>query len=359
MENETIQADVFAAGADGVNTYRIPSLVTGPGGVLLAFCEARKESCGDASPTDLVLKRSTDGGASWGEKITVLAGAGSEAIMNPCPVVAGETVLLACLNAHRDGKGRHRQLLLRSEDAGLTWSGPADLAGEIAGGDETFVPGPGVGILTKAGRLVIPGYTNLYNAERVREDSRSRALLSDDGGHSWRLGAPVGYGMTNESQAVELADGSLVINCRVQKSFPDHPGCRVVAVSRDGGETWSEPFLAHELNESPCQAGFIRFAGADGRPRLVFSNPDSSPGTGSTAERRTRMTVRVSFDEGRSWPVKRLVHAGPTAYSCPAALPGDRLALLYECGEQWRHEKIRLAILPLSRLEPGAGPESF
>jgi len=350
MSGDFEQVDVFIGGEDGVHTYRIPSLITAPGGTLLAFCEARKVSTSDASPTDMVLKRSTDGGRSWLPLQILVRGEGTEAIMNPCPVVDGNTVYLCCMNAHSKAHRRHRHLWLCSEDDGRTWSAPEVLDERIAGYDDTFVPGPGASLRMRSGRLVVPGYTNVIDENDNRPVSHSRVLYSDDKGLSWRLGQPVDSATSNESQVVELEDGTLLINWREQNHLDRsaHRGCRGTAVSRDGGETWSAPVFVEALNEAPCQAGFIRYSWAEdgGKSRLLFSNPDARPGI----EERTKMTMRVSCDEGQSWPVKRLVNAGPSVYSCPSRLPDGDIGLLYECGEEWRYERIRFARFTLGWL---------
>jgi sialidase-1 len=354
MHDPLDPTDVFVGGTDGVHTYRIPSLVTAPDGSLLALCEARKVSTGDATPTDMVAKRSMDGGRTWLPMQRVLAGVDAEAIMNPCPVVDGPVVRLVCINAHKTDRGRHRQVLMCSHDSGRNWSPPVDLTDAIRDGDDTFVPGPGVSIATRSGRLVVPGYTNAYAADRTRTASHSRAMVSDDHGATWRLGRHVDYAMSNESQVVELHDGALLLNFRIQKSDGDHPGCRGSAVSRDGGATWAPSVLVPALNEAPCQAGFIRWPAGDreSRDRLVFSNPDARPGPDGGA--RTRMTVRISGDGGRTWPVARLVYAGPSVYSCPTVLPDGDIGLLYECGLTSRYERIRFARLPQGWLTAAA-----
>lgn len=352
MPTEFEQIDVFTGGADGVHTYRIPSLIVAPGGALLAFCEARKVASSDASPTDLVVKRSLDLGLTWEPTQIVVRGQDTEAIMNPCPVSDGGVVQLFCMNAHKTEHGRHRKLLVQSSDDGRTWSEPVDITEAVG---DAFVSGPGVGIRLRNGRLLIPGYANTYTKDRTRTASHTCAAFSDDHGSTWCLGKPVAYEMSNESQAVELSDGTVLVNFRIQKSDTEHPGCRGTASSIDGGETWSEPKLARSLNEAPCQAGLVRWGSSTSETsdRLLFSNPDSRPGPDGKA--RTRMTVRLSDDGGKTWPVARLIHAGPTAYSCPAVLPDGTIALLYECGEAWRYERIRLARFSPTWIDARAG----
>ena len=125
-----LQTDVFAAGESSVHTYRIPAIVTSLKGTLLAFAEARKQSSGDQTPTDLVLKRSLDKGKNWQPMQVVVKGKDQEAIMNPTPVIdrTNGAILLLCnlfpdiFTQYKPGSGR--QLVLRSNDDGMTWSPP-------------------------------------------------------------------------------------------------------------------------------------------------------------------------------------------------------------------------------------------
>jgi sialidase-1 len=121
---------------------------------------------------------------------------------------------------------------------------------------------------------------------------------------------------------VELADGRLMLNMRTPRGH----GCRMVATSSDGGETWSEARDDPALIEPGCQASFIRWtseAAGDDRDRLLFANPAS-------ADQRTDMTVRLSFDEGQTWPVARRLAGDYCSYSCMAALPDGTAGILYE-----------------------------
>ncbi len=61
--------------------------------------------------------------------------------------------------------------------------------------------------------------------------------------------------------------------------------------------------------------------------------------------------MRVSLDDGRTWPVARTLHEGPAAYSCLAVLADKSIGCLYECGRTNAYEKISFARFPLAGLE--------
>ena len=347
---DTTIRNVLTAGEGGVHTYRIPAVVLSPRGHVLVFAEARKESISDASPTDMVLRRSTDGGLTWLPVQTLARGVGTDAIMNPVALTDRRTgrVLLMYCQTNRKERGEHRRhFLISSKDDGLTWSKPTEMGSSIRGYDDTFVPGPGCGIQTSSGRLVVPGYTSEDLPDfKTEKGMHARVIYSDDGGSSWQMGAAVDI-HSNESQVVELQDGRLMLNMRQAMG----EGCRAVAVSNNGGAGWGPVRYDRQLNETPCQASILRhsLAAADGKNMLLFANPDNA-GQAFGATDRTRMTVRISFDEGLSWPVKKLIHAGPSSYSGLVRFPDGDVGLVFEGGEQHRREWIRFARMPLSWL---------
>jgi sialidase-1 len=122
----------------------------------------------------------------------------------------------------------------------------------------------------------------------------------------------------------ELGDGTLMLNMRSYHG----KNRRAVALSHDRGATWSELHLDNALIEPVCQASLIRTR----KGLLVFSNPADT--------KRTQMTVRISRDEGKTWPIAKLVYAGPAAYSSLVELRGGRIGLLYERGEKNAYERI-------------------
>src|SRR4051794_5806485 len=163
-----VQLDVFVNSKEGYHTFRIPALIVTPKGTLLAFCEGRKNGRGDSGDVDLVLKRSTDGGRSW-SRLTVVADDGGNTVGNPCPAAGrktGPVWLLLTHNLGKDtertirdgtGKGTRRVWVTKSDDDGVSWSKPIDVTKDVKDAKWTwYATGPGVGIQTSSGRLVIP-----------------------------------------------------------------------------------------------------------------------------------------------------------------------------------------------------------
>ncbi|MBW3542786.1 MAG: glycoside hydrolase, partial [Planctomycetes bacterium] len=326
---------------DGYHTFRIPALLTTKAGTLLAFCEGRTTGRGDHGDIDLVLRRSSDGGQSWGPLELVYEEGDTKKITigNPCPVVdqGAGTIWLPFCRDNRD------VLVTHSEDDGRTWSPPRDITADVKRKHwGWYATGPGVGIQLERGehrgRLVIP--CDHREPLEGRDPTVSHVFFSDDGGKSWRLGGSTEL-HTNECQVVELSDGRLLLNMRNywgrDAGRQDRDKMRAISYSADGGETWSPLEFDATLVEPICQASLITLPVRGSKaPLLVFSNP-ASP------SRRHRLTVRISEDEGETWPHSRLLHEGPSAYSCLAALPGGEIGCLYEGGENDAYEKIIFA----------------
>lgn len=332
------QVEVFESGKDGYHTYRIPALIATRKGTLLAFCEGRRNGRGDSGDIDLLLKRSEDGGSTWPAP-QVVADFGGDTIGNPAPVVDRKTGIVWLLLTRNNGAEHLKEIIAgkstgtrtvwvtHSKDDGRTWATPVEITRDVKRSDWTwYATGPGNGIQTRKGRMVIP--CDHYAAGTL--ERHSHVIFSDDHGASWKLGG-VAEDKTNESAVAELSDGRLLLNMRSLHE----KNRRAVARSSDGGITWSGVTLDEGLIEPVCQASLIS---AGGR-KLVFSNPAST--------KRENMTVRVSRDDGASWAASRVIHAGPSAYSSLAIIGRGMVGLLYERGETQPYERITLARLPL------------
>ncbi|MFY0687180.1 MAG: exo-alpha-sialidase [Cyclobacteriaceae bacterium] len=340
------------------NNHRIPSLIVTKSGTLLAFSEGREG--GDTGNIDILLKRSSDNGVTWGEQIIVWNDA-TNSCGNPCPVVDQRTGRISLLMTWNLGSDHESDIIRKqseqtrvpyisySDDDGLTWSAPKSLLASSKNSEwGWYATGPGVGIQIEngpySGRLIIPANHSYDLPENQQMDGfgyGAHVLLSDDGGANWSMSEPIRPAV-NESQVVELSDGSLLMNMRSynQKSS------RAVSLSHDGGETWSEIVHDPQLVESVCQGSIIGIGQFE--RSYLFANPAVPVG-------RTHMTIKYSKDECKSWPNAKLVYAGPSAYSSLTMLPNGRIGLLFEAGVNNPYEQLVFVSLEVAELfTPGA-----
>jgi len=330
---------LWQAGDDGYHTYRIPSLLVTPKGTVLAFCEGRKNSRADSGEIHLLLKRSSDGGNTWSPAEIVWQD-GPNTCGNPCPVVDEETGTIWLLLTHNIGSDHARDITVgkgtgtrtvwvtHSLDDGLTWAAPTDITATTKKPDWTwYATGPGVGIQKRLGphrgRLVIP-----CDHKLDAQNYFSHVIYSDDHGKTWQIGGIVPQPRFNECQVIELTDGRLLLNMRnfIDKKQKPRPNLyRGIAYSSDGGETWTEGKPDMALPEPICQGSIIRCRPASeaDKPWVLHSNPASHT-------RRHNFTIRLSKDDGKTWPVSKSMYPGSAAYSCLAAFSDGTFACLYE-----------------------------
>lgn len=337
------QIDLWRSGEGAYDTYRIPALCVTKQGSILAFCEGRRDTRSDTGKIDLMIRRSTDNGETWSEQELVRAD-GEHTCGNPAPVVdqeRGTIFLLMTWNrgddhereiVNSESKDTRRVFVLSSDDDGLSWSDAGEITSDVKHDNWTwYATGPVGGIqMTKgnyAGRLVIP-------CDHIVAGTRqgfSHVIYSDDHGATWQLGGTCEYG--NESTVVELSDGRLLLNMR---NYDRSQKTRLVAYSKDGGETWDSEQHDKALIEPICQASLRRYK--DGM--ILFSNP-------AHQEQRLNMTLRLSLDDASTWALEQSIYAGASAYSDLAVCPDGKIACLYECGNEHPYERITLALFDL------------
>ena len=342
---------LFQAGSGGYPLYRIPGIIVTQNGVLLMYCEARRRLDGDWGTIDLFLRRSTDGGETWSapQQMNCLA----ERIPRN-PAVAGQpfahpqdqTFNNPVAIADRQPGVMHflfcaeymRGFYLRSLDDGLTWGQPGEITSAV---DElrpqynwrVMAIGPGHGIQHSSGRLLAPIWLSTAEGEHGHRPSVAATIYSDDGGESWHAGEIFAWdepGQVNPSEAVlvELADGRVMANLRTESAHQR----RLVAVSPDGARHWSHPTPDPALFEPVCCAGLARL----GAHSLIFTNPDSqhkpSPDPNRPELNRHTLTLRLSYDEGQTWPVSKVIDPGLAGYSDLAVDSQGRIYCAYERG---------------------------
>jgi sialidase-1 len=352
-------ADVFVAGKDGFPSIRIPSVVVSKGGAVLAFAEGRAMAA-DQANNKIILKRSLDGGKTWGAQ-QIIADDGKNCLNNPCAVVDEKTGRIIVMfqsypfgYSERDGKIQPgldgpaivRNGVIHSDDDGLTWSRMVDVTRTTKHAERVTImaSGPGIGIQLKhgphAGRILIPFNEGPFGHWNVL------AVLSDDGGEHWQVGEPAPGGcvtnasgkivsLVNEVQMVELSDGMVMLNSRKWGGSP----VRKIAVSLDGGVTWSKIEEMPALHDPGCMASIIHGETKTGRSVLLYSGPDST--------KRENGTIHLSRDDGRTWPVKKVLFPGSFAYSVLTQLPNGEIGCLFETDDA---NRIVFARFPLEWL---------
>ena len=343
--------DLFKAGQDGYKIFRIPGIIVTAKGTVLAYCEARKTGS-DWGEIDILLRRSSDGGATWGHAARV-AEMPAGAKRNPvAPKKAGGGEAGITLNnpvaiADRDGPVHllycmeyARCFYRRSDDDGVTFSAPVEITSAFepmrAAHDwKVIATGPGHGIQMHSGRLLVPVWISLGTGSNGHGDSRVATIYSDDAGKTWKGGevlpAQDNVQSPNETAAAQLSDGPVMLNIR-------HPGTpplfRGVSTSATGIGEWTPIRFDQALPEPVCMGSLISLGGK----KLLFSNPHNA-----TNRERKNLTLKLSGDDGATWPVSRTLEAGPSAYSDLAAGPDGTIYCFYERGEKGPYERLTLA----------------
>lgn len=368
------QQVLFKAPQDpGYACFRIPAIVKTPKGTLLAFAEGRVLNCGDAAEIDIVLKRSTDGGRTWGPLQVVNEGAG-DTHGNPAPIVDRETGRIVLAETYNTGRTDSASCavpcdrtphLQYSDDDGLTWSAPRGLGDQVRPADwnSWYATGPVHGIQltrgTYAGRLVFGVNAESWADNRVTAN-HAALVISDDGGESWRIGAkdtwPIARDGTFRQKPSELTltereDGSVFVSGREQDGTD--LGHRTQAVSRDGGTSFASPFRAvPDLYMPQVQGSVLRLG-----DRMLLAGP-------ADPDRRRTMEIRSSYDDGTAWEsVDRgtVVTTDWSGYSDMARIDDGggtaTVGLLYEGGAVDARDEIRFARFTEDWLRPRRDPD--
>ncbi|MCA9130219.1 MAG: exo-alpha-sialidase [Planctomycetales bacterium] len=370
---QTTSVAVFENGSDGYKIFRIPSIIRTASGDLLAFCEARQG--GDASEIDLVAKRSSDGGSSW-QTLQVVCSHESFRQLLPSGAVditvGNATPVVDLLDPVFPGRiwlpftlENDRVFVIFSDDEGRSWSDSREITAEVKREQwGWYATGPVQGIQLLRGkyrgRLVVPADHRIGMDGADRGDEGAQAMLSDDHGMTWRLGAvDDNYSddlHANETTVVELNDGRLYFNTRDQNGAA--PGTRGIAYSHDGGESfarssvdgyqWFEP--APSLLDPPVvQCALLRAASVldgDGDNLILFSGPDES---GPSGPGRSDLRIRFSTDETQTWQDGPLIHVGPAAYSGMVRLAAGEYGVLFEAGDQQQSRCDRISFTRFTR----------
>ena len=349
--------DVFIAGEEnafGLNDqpyaqFREQNVTVTSSGKIVVVVQGRNASgWSDRSGQDLLCKISDDNGQSWSYPI-LMDNQGEKSICPNASVYNAETGRIWSLysvfqwpftkpESRKTWEGlKNREYIIYSDDDGYTWSDPREITHIVKTDSVTQVFGSGEGIQLKTGdrkgRLVVPG------GDFVPPNKRVFAWYSDDHGETWMSSEVVPNPHERltpcENSIVELADGTLLMNERNQGL-----GQRWQSLSTNGGETWSpfEPVM--DLPSISCNASVIRvnyegkdillYAGPVGQDPEVRNGTDYDGYKFKPGEKRSNGVVFVSYDNGKTWPFRKLVVPEQFAYSSLIQLPGGTIGLFYE-----------------------------
>jgi sialidase-1 len=343
---------LFKARTGGYWNYRVPSILCTSSGVILATAEARRGRGGDWDGNDVVLRRSLDGGLTWERARTIVRcdDYGPGPISNLVLIDDASAGTVRALYCHNYA----RVYTMRSSDDGLTFSEPREITASLLPFREAYpwrviATGPGHGIQLQRsghrGRLIVPVWmsdgsgTEFGPGKLGHRPSAVASIYSDDHRQTWQCGELVARTddrVVNPSETVpvELSDGRVLFNIRSESP----PNRRLIATSSDGAHDWSALRFDEALREPVCMASILRLEHqATAQDAILFANPDNLeneliPVGGHLAHDRKRLTVKLSTDDCRTWPISRVLEPGPSGYSDLAETLDGTILCIYECG---------------------------
>ena len=355
--NGQTQVPVFVSGQEGHQSYRIPAIIRLTNGDLLAIAEGRVRNAGDFGDINLVMKRSTDKGKTWDALVTLVDNDSLQA-GNPAPVVdsfdprhtAGRIfVFYNTGNNHegevRKGLGLREVWYITSADNGHTWSTPINITTQVhrpkqphinpaynfAEDWRSYANTPGHALQISSGkyrgRIFVPANHSAGDSDPNFHDYAAHGFFTDDHGSTFHLGETVNIPGSNESTAADLSDGSVMMNIRDQSGVGR---ARIVALSSSGGQQWDTAYLDPRLPDPVCQGSILAIGKKKNRNILAFCNA-------ADTVQRDNLTLRISFDEGKSWKINRVIDKAPqgkerdhAAYSDIVSLGKKQIGVLYE-----------------------------
>jgi len=326
--HDSYRSLVFNKGDFDSQFYRIPGIVTLPDGTLVAVADKRINSLNDLpGDIDVVCRRSTDGGRTWGDYITVAEHDSFGGYGDPAIVRDRRSGDILVISLHGQGLWRETPgeiCVSRSRDGGLTWEAPANINPQILTVDpagkqpikcNSAFASSGAALQLKNGRIMFV----LVTRQAGVDGFPCYAIYSDDGGRTWRASDNPATLNGDESKVAQLPDGTVMMSIRNRFS-----GNRKFSISKDNGRTWIEqPIDFADLHDVACNGDFLSVK-RGGKDYLLQSLP--------AGPWRDNITIYASEDGGRTWPHSYLVSAGPGAYSAMAVMDDGSIGILTEEG---------------------------
>ncbi|TXJ23548.1 MAG: exo-alpha-sialidase [Chitinophagaceae bacterium] len=345
---------VFISGTEGHKSYRIPAIIGLPNGDLLAFAEGRVHGAGDFGDINIVMKRSSDKGKTWGA-IQYVAEFDTLQCGNPAPVVDvtdpqypnGRIFLFYNTGTNhegevRKGKGYKQVWYKTSTDGGYTWSTPVDITLQVHKPKQpsvnpaynftedwrTYANTPGHALQFQTGkykgRIYVAANHSAGGSQKEANDYNAHGFYTDDHGKTFKLSETVNIPGSNESTAAPLSNGRLMMNSRNQRGDVK---ARIVSISSNGGATWDTTYFDKNLPDPVNEGSLLIIGMKKGKAILAFCNA-------ADTEKRDNLTLRISYNEGKAWKKNFVIDStgkkDNSAYSDIILLNKKEIGVVYE-----------------------------
>ncbi len=323
----------------------------------MAWYDARKGRGGDWDPIDILMRRSLDNGATW-EEARLLVGHNQFGVMQPINNLilisdahTGEIHVLFCVNYET-------LYYMKSADEGLTFTEAVNITTVMEGFRSEYdwrviATGPGHGLQHSNGRLIVPVWMSTGEGQEFQDPTKKghrpsdlSVIYSDDHGQTWERGDFVartrdGYLHPNETVAVELSDGRVLFNIRTEQDTYR----RLISISPDGARDWGTPYYDEALEEPICFGSILRLPPGEtgGTQPILFVNPSDLSRPASVWKisdrlsvqtyQRRGLTLKVSFDDCRTWTVRKTIWLEGAQYSDLTLASDGSILCLYERGD--------------------------
>ena len=342
---------VFTMGENGSQYYRIPALVETADGTLVAIADQRGSALGDLpNIISIVSKRSTDGGVTWEEMVTIAQGNSTAGTTygDAAAVYDEQAGKIIAVFVGNENYGSNtvglwasnssyplRIYQSESTDNGQTWTTPVDISSSIYNGiygsSSLWIgmfAGSGSALQlkqgTNAGRLMF--VVAARNNSTWGGAMSNYAVYSDDHGATWNVSTNAACSYGDEAKVVELENGDILMSIKNRKDDSSAgSGYRLMAKSTDGGATWTTASVNNNLMDPACNGDLVSVS-YNGTYYLMHSLPASTT-------TRENVTVYLSADGGTTWPISRTIYNGYSAYSSLEVLNDGTVGILVEEGK--------------------------
>lgn len=232
--------------------------------------------------------------------------------------------------------------IITSTDGGDTWSAPRTLTDELykttytEGAVQGSFAGSGRGLMLQRqkdeqlnGRIMF-AMSHRFGKNNVQE----YIIYSDDEGDTWKFSTQSAYNGGDESKLVELADGTVMISVR-------QGGQRGYNKSTDGGVTWGTQAKWADISGTACNGDILYV----NKHVLLHSYPNNGS--------RKNLTIKASFDDGKSWSNPYVVCAPGASYSTMDVTKDGDIAIFYEDNACSTGFVLNYVVLPTSFIYEG------